>query len=138
MDGHAPRVVALKGQKKVRYITSGNKNQVTVIACISGSGQVMPPFVIFDAKSLNMDWSKDEVVGSSYSLSSSGWADLELFKGWLVDHFLENCVGAHPLLLLLDDHSLHYQPDLIKYAQDYQVILSAYHPTLLTKASLLM
>jgi len=46
LDGHAPRVVALKGQKKVRYRTSGNKNQVTVIACISAHGQVMPPFVI--------------------------------------------------------------------------------------------
>ena len=28
LDGHAPRVIALKGQKKVRYQTSANKNQV--------------------------------------------------------------------------------------------------------------
>ena len=33
LDGHAPRIVAKKGQKKVRNRTSGNKNQVTVIAC---------------------------------------------------------------------------------------------------------
>ena len=75
------RVVALKGQKKVGYRTSGSKNQVTVIACISASGQVMPIFVIFDAKRLNMDWRKNEVVGSSYGLSSNGWVDSELFKG---------------------------------------------------------
>ena len=91
---------SIKRPKKVRYRTSVNKNQVTVIACISASGQVMPPFVIFNAKRLNMDWRKNEVVGSSYGLSSNGWVDSELFKGWLVDHFLENCVSARPLLLL--------------------------------------
>ena len=59
LDGHAPRIVAKKGQKKVRYRTSGNKTQITVIACVSASGQCIPPFVIFDAKRLNMEWRKD-------------------------------------------------------------------------------
>ena len=52
LDGH-------KGQKKVWYRTSGNKSQVTVIACMSASGQCIPPFVIFDAKKLNLEWRKD-------------------------------------------------------------------------------
>jgi len=55
LDGHAPRVIAKRGQKKVRYRTSGNKNQLTVIACVSTSGQCIPPFVIFDAKKLE-EW----------------------------------------------------------------------------------
>ena len=55
LDGHALRIVAKRGQKKVRYRTSGNKNQITVIACVSASGQCIPPFVIFDAKRLNME-----------------------------------------------------------------------------------
>ena len=55
LDGHASRIVAKRGQKKVRYRTSGNKNQITVIACVSASGQCIPPFVIFDAKQLNME-----------------------------------------------------------------------------------
>ena len=38
LDGHAPRVVAT------------GRNQVTVIACVSASGQCIPPFVIFVAK----------------------------------------------------------------------------------------
>ena len=82
LDGHAPRIVAKRGQKKVRYRTSGNKNQMTVIACVSARGQCTPPFVIFDAKRLNMEWRKDKVVGTSYGLSDSGWVDSELFRGW--------------------------------------------------------
>ena len=50
LDGHAPKLVAKRGQKKVRYRTSGNKSQITVIACVSASGQCIPPFVIFDVK----------------------------------------------------------------------------------------
>ena len=46
LDGHAPRVIAKEGQKKIRYRTSGNKSQFTVITCVSASGQCIPPFVM--------------------------------------------------------------------------------------------
>ena len=65
LDGHIPRVIAKRGQKKVRYRTSG---QITVIACVNASGQRIPPFVIFDAKRFNMEWRKEEVGGTSYGL----------------------------------------------------------------------
>ncbi len=40
-----PKVVAKKGQKKVRYRTSGQKSQITVLASGSATGQVIPPFI---------------------------------------------------------------------------------------------
>ena len=140
LDGHAPRVVDKRGQKKVRYRTAGNKNQVTVIACVNASGQCILLFVIFDAKRLNMEWRKDEVVGTSYGLNTKGWVDSELFRGWLSEHFLAHAVGARPLLLLLDGHSSHYQPELITVhmlensASSYFVYL----PTPRTRTSLWM
>ena len=112
LDSLAPRIIVLKGQKKVWYRTLGNKKQVTVIACVSASGQCIPPFVIFDTKRLNLDWRKDE----SYGLSDNDWVDSELFKGWLVEHFIGNAVGARHALLLMDDHSSHFQPDIIQFA----------------------
>ena len=72
LDGHAPRVIAKRGQKKVRYRTTGNKNQVFIIECVNASGQCIPPFVVFDAKRLNMEWRNDEVVGTAYGLSAKG------------------------------------------------------------------
>ena len=128
LDGHAPRVVAKRGQKKVRYRTTGNKKQVTVIACVNASGQCIPPFVIFDAKRLNMQWRKGEVVGTAYGLSQKGWVDSELFRGWLSEHFLVHAVGARPFLLLLDGHSSHYQPELIAHAREFGVIIFCLPP----------
>ena len=69
-----------RGQHKVLYCTSGNKSQVTVVACIEATGQCMPPCIIFEAKNLNIDWTRDEVPGTTYSLSNNGWIDTILFK----------------------------------------------------------
>ena len=123
LDHIPPKVVTQKGHKKVRCRTSGNKSQITVISCVSATGQAVPPFVIFDAKRLNVYWTKGEIPGTTYGLSNKGWVDGELFRGWLVDHLLKHAVGVRPLLILLDGHSSHYQPDLIRYAKEHEIIL---------------
>ena len=48
---HKPqKIVTKRDEKKVRSRTSSNKSQVIVIACVSATRHVIPPFVIFDAK----------------------------------------------------------------------------------------
>ena len=75
LDPRPPKIAAQKGQKKIRYASSGNKSQITVVGCGSATGQVIPPFVIFDAKQLNPLWTRDEVPGTRYGLSEKGWID---------------------------------------------------------------
>ena len=69
LNHSAPKIVTRRGQSKVRYRTSGNKSQVTIM--------------MFDSKSLNMEWRKDEVPSTSYGLSNKGWVDTELFRAGL-------------------------------------------------------
>ncbi len=69
-DHRPPKVITKRGHKKVRY-----KSQITVIACVSAVGQAIPPFVIFDAKGLNVEWTKGEIPGTTYGLSDKGWVD---------------------------------------------------------------
>ena len=128
LDPKPPRIVSLKGQKKVRYRSSGNKSQITVLGCCSATGQAIPPFVIFDAKQLNPFWTKGEVPGTRYGLSKKGWTDRELFQGWLQHHFLSHAVPGRPLLLLLDGHSSHYDPDTIHFAKEHSVIIFCIPP----------
>ena len=94
LDHRLPIIVTTRGQRKVRCRTSGNKSQITVIACVSAVGQVIPPFVIFDSKSLNQQCIIGEVPGSRYGLNSSWWVDAELFKSWPKDHLLKYAVGT--------------------------------------------
>ena len=84
--------------------------------------------VIFDQKLLNPDWAIGEVPGTFYSLSRSGWMDTELFEEWFKNHFLRHAPPARPLLLLLDGHSSHYQPDLVQAAAAEGVIMFCLPP----------
>lgn len=128
LDHRPPKIVTKRGSKKIWCRTSGNKSQITVIGCVSATGQSLPPFVIFDTKRLNMDWTIGEIPGTTYGLSPKGWVDAELFERWLNDHFLKHAVGARPLFLLLDGHSSHYQPDLIRRAKEHDIILFCLPP----------
>ena len=91
LDPKPSKVVAVKGQRKICYRTSGNKSHITVLGCSNATGQAQPPFVIFDAKQLNPLWTRGEVPGSCYGLSKNRWTDQELFRGWLTEHFHNPC-----------------------------------------------
>lgn len=43
LESHPPKIVDEKGQKKVRYQTSGQKQQITIIGCGSVTEHVIPP-----------------------------------------------------------------------------------------------
>ena len=83
----------------------------------------MPPFIIFDNKTLNPSLTVGEIPGTLYGLSGSGWIDSELFLDWFLQHFLVYAPKARPLLLLMDGHSAHYCPQVIRAAAKEKIIL---------------
>ena len=118
LDHRTPRVL-----KKVRYCSTENKSQITVIGCINATGQALPPFIVFDAKNLNLQWTTGEVPGTTYGLSESGWMDNILFKEWFIKHFLSHAGSGRPLLLLMDGHSSHYNLEAVTMARNNGIIL---------------
>lgn len=127
LDHKPPSVVAKKGQKHPRTMTTGNKKQITVLGCISAAGRCMPPLVIFQRKALNGGLVDGEIPGTMYGLSRRGWMDGDLFQKWFINHFLVQA-AARPLLLLMDGHSSHYHPGTIEFAASHQVVLFCLPP----------
>ena len=123
------KVVDTVGARNPSHITGNRKSQITVLACTNAAGSTLPPFVIFDRKSLNPQMIKGEVPGSIYGLSSNGWTTQELFRDWFTKHFLAYVPSRRPLLLLMDGHSSHYCPEVIRYAAAAQVIYLPFHHT---------
>ena len=66
--------------------------------------------------------------GSRYAVSDKGWVDQELFYLWLKEHFLENAVSRRPLLLLLDGHSSHFEPQSIQFAKENGIVIFCLPP----------
>ena len=131
LHSKSPKVVSHVKEKNpsyMLYVTSETKKQVTVLACASAAGQCIPPFVIFDRKTLSPELAKGEVHGTGYGLSSNGWIDQELFLNWFLHHFLAYAPSIRPLLLLMDGHLSHFCPDFIKIAAEEKVLVFVLPP----------
>lgn len=128
LDHKPSKVIAVKGTKRVHCRTSGNKMQITILACANAVGTMVPPMVIFEGKRLNPEWTKGEVPCTLYGMSDKGWTDMELFSYWLKDLFIPSIPPARPVLLLLDGHSSHYEPESIRYAATQGVVVLCLPP----------
>jgi len=59
------KVVSTVGSKNLHHMCNDTKLQITVLACTSVSGITIPPFVIFDRKTLNPALTAGEVAGTA-------------------------------------------------------------------------
>jgi hypothetical protein len=128
LDPPSLKIVAPRGVKHSQMVSSGDKSQITVVGCCSAAGVVLPPMIIFDRKNLRPEYTEGEVPGTVYGLSKSGWIDSELFELWFKNHFLAHAPPFRPLLLLLDGHSSHYQPNFIRAAAEEKIIVFCLPP----------
>ena len=92
------KVIALKGMRNATAISSGNKMQITVLACVSASGHAIPPMVFFPGKNFIHQLTINEVPGTLYAMSPNGWMDLEIFNRWFEQHFLRYVPATRPIL----------------------------------------
>ena len=95
-----------------------------MLACTSAAGYALPPYIVFDRRMLNKEFTKGEVPGSAYRLSVRGWMD----RDWLLNYFLHYVPSSRPMLLLADGHSSHYCPEMIKASVAEGVIIFALPP----------
>ena len=58
----------------------------------------------------------------------AGYIDNVLFMNWLHNHFIKYAVASRPLLLLLDDHSSHYELGTLKFVKANDVIIFCLPP----------
>ena len=97
----------IKEQKNLSTYYTGDKAQITVLACVNAIGNSLLPMVIFDRQTFPIELATGEIPGTIYGFSHSGWIDQDLFDKWFDKHFLRYAPTARPLLLLMDGHSSH-------------------------------
>jgi len=104
--GEEVKVVIPRREEEAIPCQLGNREWVTVIEAISGAGELLPAFVIFEGKKVQDQWvnlKMDERM--KIAVSEKGWTDSELGLEWL-KHFEEHTratVGKHRLLIM-DGH----------------------------------
>jgi len=82
---HKPgKVVAELGRHNVYSMTSAERGKThTILSCVSASGYVLPPMMIYPRKKAVPDKLKEGAVpGTLFVSSESGWINTELYLEW--------------------------------------------------------
>ena len=118
------KVLAQLGQHHVYSITSAERGKThTIVSCVSGAGQVLPPMMIYPRKQKVPDHIKSGCVPNTlFANSENGWINSELFLEWF-KFFLSNIPSTRPIILIQDGHTSHLSIPLIELAQENNVHL---------------
>jgi hypothetical protein len=118
---HKPTsVLARKGAKAVPGRVASNRDNITVLACGSAGGQVMPPMIIVKGKthkSLYAYGTDQGPEGAVWTFQEKAWTEDVLGLQWFRKVFLPNCGPARPQLLILDGHRSHEVTELLQMAR---------------------
>ena len=116
MEGMGNNAFVL-GEAFRKFILSKDAHKrrwITIIACVSATGQSLPPLIIFSGANVQQQWfpdTEDQPYEDWYfTISSNGWTNTDIGLKWLKEVFIPNTKPANPMewrLLLLDGHNSH-------------------------------
>ena len=109
------KVVVEVGRHKVHSLTSAEKGKThTIVTCVSASGNVLPPLMIYPRKRRLPDKAREgAVAGTVFMVSDNGWINREIYLEWF-KLFLQSISSCRPVLLVQDGHSSHISVELIE------------------------
>jgi len=118
-DAKTKKIVAEKGARYLHMRASGNREMITVIACVNAAEMFVPPHIIpkgTTIKALQSFQTQDAPTGTNWSVSDSGWTKQGIAKLWFTKTFMPNIGTDRPQVLILDGHDSHNFVELIELA----------------------
>ena len=110
-------------------MTTGNKEQITVLECGNAAGAMCPPGVLFSGKKEVVKLTKSAPSKEwGVFFSPSGWMNGHVFEEWFTSVYLPwiSSIRGSPddkVLLLLDGHKSHETIEMLDIARANNVIV---------------
>ena len=123
MESRTGKVVVPKGSKQAYSSSKGPRDHITTHVCVSASGQVLPPMIIFEKNWPSAPYARQGPLNTLYATSLNGYMDQELFLLWFRRVFLPNTRLTRPALLIMDGHESHITWELVKESRQNDVLL---------------
>ncbi|KAB0804529.1 hypothetical protein PPYR_01499, partial [Photinus pyralis] len=76
---HQQTVLAQKGVKRLHLVAPEHAENVTVVGCVSASGTVIPPMIIFKGKRKKPEFDDNLPPGSLVKMAPKGSMTIDLF-----------------------------------------------------------
>ena len=124
------KIITAKGAKNVFRIAPDSKEQVTVLGCVSASGDFENPFVIFPG--VRPHFNLQDVDPRDYDLGTSpnGWISADCFFEWLANIFYPRVRSKvnFPIIIFMDGHSSHINLAVSSFCREKGIILYCFPP----------
>jgi hypothetical protein len=118
------------------HIQDGNREWITLLACICADGSTLDPAIIHQSASGSIQDSWLQAFDPSdhrahFASSPSGWTNNEIGLAWLKQVFNPSTKAkarSSYRLLILDSHGSHLTMDIIEYCHQNKILLMIYPP----------
>jgi hypothetical protein len=124
-DDHGTKLLGIKG-KPLKRISSGRGEFFTLMLCVSASGYVTRPLLIFEGQHVMSNWLPEERLDPDPLLYASPGHSMNetIFKTWLTNFAAEvKPRSGRPVILFLDNHDSHVTDGSIKHAKSLHIEL---------------
>jgi hypothetical protein len=124
------KVLAPKGVRNIRKVTSGEKGTLVTACCIINAlGQALPPVLIFPRKSYKDYMLTGARPGSLGLANHSRWMNSELFVK-VIKHFRKHTSATpeNPALLIMNNHKSHLSIEVLNLAKRSGITIVTLHP----------
>lgn len=115
-------------------VSSGNKEQVTVMAAVSATGETVNPLVLFKGKKHLVAYSESAPEGWAVKFTPSGWMNSDTFSAWIQEVFLPHINRVRrpgeKVLLLLDGHKSHESLEALEFARQNDIEIFCLPPNM--------
>lgn len=78
------KVLVRKKSKHAERVMDFSKSNNSVMFCVSGSGETLPPYIVYKADHIWSTWTERGPLNARYNRSKSGWFDMALFEDWFL------------------------------------------------------
>ncbi|KAM3959863.1 uncharacterized protein ACR2FA_006149 [Aphomia sociella] len=116
-----PTVLAQKGAKRVRMVSSEHAENVTVAACVNAVGTSISPMVIFKGKRLKTEFTDNLPAGSLVKMAEKGSMTTSLFIDFI--KHLGKYKPPGKCLLIFDGASCHQDYLIVEAAEIENIVL---------------
>lgn len=122
-------VLAEKGVKNVYQVTSSDKTQITVMACLNAAGDYLPPMILYPGQRMR-DVGQEGFEEALYAMTDNGWMTSEAFLSFLLEfnEFVTNKKITKPVILFVDMHSTHVSLEASQYCVSNGIVLHSLLP----------
>ncbi|KAG9190745.1 hypothetical protein G6011_08833 [Alternaria panax] len=122
-------------KERQEALRDGNREWVTLLACVCASGEALPPALIYQGTSgIQTSW-VDDVMAQQHQVfignSPTGWTNNELGLTWLqqvFNRYTKAKAGRSRRLLIVDGHGSHLTSEFLEFCDSQRILLMVFPP----------